>query len=260
MAFFKIFFLAGFAFLALSLFPYDMLVNRGFRHGKIYRAAQILLGLAVLLAHGALVFGWGKTVLFMLSATLVGAAAETLGVTRGWIFGSYHYTDKAGPKLAGVLPAATPLLWGVISYMGYLSACLILRGMAPEGAGSRTLLAGTASVVVLLFDLTADPIAVDEGVWVWKKPGRYFGVPFSNFLGWLFTAAVIFISAVSFSILPQETGTVPPWITFLPAFGYCLFLGICSKVCFERKLVLPGVLGAAFALGLFIIQLIRITA
>jgi uncharacterized membrane protein len=258
MPFLQILFLSGFSALSLSLFFFDALVNRGFKYGKAYRGGQILLGLAVLLAHGTLVFGWGRTVLFIATAALAGAAAETLGVCRGWIFGAYHYTDKAGPRLGGVLPAATPLLWVVISYMGYSSACLIFRDFVFADAASRAWLAATASLVVLLFDLTADPIAVDEGVWVWKKAGRYFGVPFTNFLGWLFTAGVIFTAAVSFSIYPGGTEGVSRWITYLPAFGYCLSLGICSKVCFERRLVLPGVLGAVSAAVLFAVQWIRI--
>jgi putative membrane protein len=50
-----------------------------------------------------------------------------------------------------------------------------------------------ASFLMVAWDLTMDPLAATvSGHWIWHDGGSFFGVPFSNFLGWYFTVYVIF--------------------------------------------------------------------
>jgi len=41
------------------------------------------------------------------------------------------------------------------------------------------------------WDLFLDPQMVAWGYWVWEIPGIYFGIPLSNYAGWLLSAALL---------------------------------------------------------------------
>ena len=103
--------------------------------------------------------------------------------------------------------------------------------------------------MVLLFDIVADPIAVNEGRWVWEKHSRYYGIPFSNFAGWFATAFSIF-SLFIVLMSPVRNPGISKWIAYLPAFGYWIFLALCVRVCFERKLKWAGVIGICACVAL----------
>jgi len=50
-----------------------------------------------------------------------------------------------------------------------------------------------ASFVMVAWDFCLDPIASTiNHAWIWKDGGGYFGVPFSNYLGWSFTVYIFF--------------------------------------------------------------------
>ncbi len=50
-----------------------------------------------------------------------------------------------------------------------------------------------ASFIMVYWDLSFDPIASTiNHQWIWEQGGSYFGVPFSNFMGWFLTVFVFF--------------------------------------------------------------------
>lgn len=50
-----------------------------------------------------------------------------------------------------------------------------------------------ASFIMVSWDLSFDPIASTiNHQWIWQQGGNYFGVPFSNFMGWFLTVFVFF--------------------------------------------------------------------
>ena len=42
-----------------------------------------------------------------------------------------------------------------------------------------------SSTLGVMYDLFTDPVAVALKVWVWSYDGPWYGVPTSNFIGWL---------------------------------------------------------------------------
>lgn len=42
------------------------------------------------------------------------------------------------------------------------------------------------------WDLSLDPRMAADGAWVWHGGGEYFGIPLTNFLGWIVTSAMIY--------------------------------------------------------------------
>ncbi len=134
-----------------------------------------------------------RAVGFLLWGFLVALAAELLSTRVGIPFGLYHYTgETAGSELfLSNVPFFSPLSF---PFLAYASFCLARRALGPGWADSR---AGRLRVVALagalmtLLDVVIDPLAVRGGRWflghVFSYPdgGVYFGVPLSNFVGWL---------------------------------------------------------------------------
>ena len=120
---------------------------------------------------------------------------------------------------------------------------LLFRRTGLGGFALSALRTAASAGIVTLFDAVIDPIAVNERRWVWEEPGTYHGVPAGNFAGWFATAAAIFMPLqASYYRIPPRID-VPPWIWFMPAFGHCLFLLLCAKVCMERGLRAAGAVG-----------------
>jgi putative membrane protein len=124
---------------------------------------------------------------WLAAAGAVGLGAEIAGVHTGVPFGRYTYTPALGPMLLGV-PLAIGAAWVV------LAACALSMAAAwtPDRRG-RALLAAAWMVAM---DLVLDPLASGPlGLWSWDSPGRYHGVPLSNFAGWFAVSLVIFLAA-----------------------------------------------------------------
>lgn len=107
-------------------------------------------------------------------------AIEWVGITTGWPYGEFAYTIDLGPMVAGI-PAALPVFFVPLVLNAYLLSLLLTRG------GARTL--ALALALVLMIDLVLDPAAGALGFWAFTA-GAYYGVPASNYLGWLLSATV----------------------------------------------------------------------
>ena len=55
-----------------------------------------------------------------------------------------------------------------------------------------------AAFIVSATDLVADPVSVEGGLWVWYDGGPFFGVPYSNYIGWIFVGTII-LSIIGFA-------------------------------------------------------------
>jgi putative membrane protein len=116
---------------------------------------------------------------------LSSAALETFGTLTGIPFGSYHYTDAFGPRMAGILPLAIPLAWFAVVAGANLSLSQYWR------KSSRAPVAIATGVVALLFDFLMEPFAYAiRGYWSWADnivpPQNYFSwFVFSALLAWI---------------------------------------------------------------------------
>jgi len=128
----------------------------------------------------------------------VGNLFENVGVLTGFPFGHYHFTEVMGPRVFQV-----PVLLGLAYLgMGYLSWTLatILVGSRP-----RFGLAMTAALIMVAWDVCMDPVwATMLRAWVWHDGGAWFGVPLSNYFGWLLTV-VTFYSGFALYLFVQKT-------------------------------------------------------
>ena len=113
-------------------------------------------------------------------------AIEIVGVRTGWPYGEFEYAIQLGPMLLGEVPLALPLFFVPLVLNAYLLTLLSLGELA-ERAWIRLPVAIAAVVGI---DLVLDPAAVAIGFWAFEPAGIYYGVPVSNYLGWLLSGTV----------------------------------------------------------------------
>ncbi|MCG2787055.1 MAG: carotenoid biosynthesis protein [Anaerolineae bacterium] len=155
---------------------------RGMAFGVIMQAAAVL---AVLFYA----WGWARTLKTFAIVVVLSYLAEFLGSSTGIPFGKYEYTALLQPQLAGV-PLLIPLAWMMMLPPAWAIAKTILGESRPRWA--FVLLSALAFTA---WDLFLDPQMVGWGFWVWESPGAYFGIPLSNYLGWILVSALITLAA-----------------------------------------------------------------
>lgn len=234
--------LAGFTVLTLSFFVYRACLRSCPALANLVRGLQIVLALALMIVHGVTIIGRWNALWLFCSSLVAGSAAEYVGIRFGWLFGSYCYSDRVGPKIIGV-PLSISLLWCVVAYLAFwqshIIASFVVRATTDLPVPALLLL----PIFVTVFDLVADPIAADEGLWTWRKKGRFSGIPLSNFIGWFITSGFI---AVVLSLFWEGTiarASESHYMIHLPAFGYVVFLAASTRVALERKLKWPAIIG-----------------
>lgn len=187
----------------------------------------VLIG--YLIIHLIMRLGLRNLPLFFGLAFGISYGFEVLGVTQGWLFGEYHYTEFLGFQLPGGVPLAVPLAWVLMLYCVLLAAELLVYGS--RGAVSKTttkwvrylIVPNLAAGLMTMWDLVMDPRAVQNQAWVWEQGGSYYGIPFSNFLGWYGTSLVIIVLYLLCErrVTAPRFETLPFWYNF-PVLGYHL--------------------------------------
>jgi lycopene beta-cyclase len=170
-------------------------------------------------------WGWQKTTVTAVLVTVLTLFVEWLGSTTGFPFGSYRYTDLMQPQIAHV-PVLIPFAWFMMLPPAWAVARQIQARLPQQWAHNRWLFLLLAGVAFTAWDLFLDPQMVAWGLWVWDNPSGYFGIPWSNYLGWLATA-VLLTALVRPKNLPTRPLLIIYTITwFLETFGLLFFWGL----------------------------------
>lgn len=103
---------------------------------------------------------------------------EATGVATGAIFGEYHYGETMRWQWLGV-PFVIALNWAMLTLAANE---LVLRWV--KSAFIVSLLAG---VVLALYDVVIEPVAISLDYWQWAAPT----VPLQNYLAWAVVGAII---------------------------------------------------------------------
>jgi putative membrane protein len=200
----------------------------------------LLVTVLFALIHGAVRYGWGGIVTFMVISLVVSNILENTSILTGFPFGHYYYTDLLGPKLFLV-----PLLIGP-AYVatGYLAWVLanVLIGDVRRGAGAFTTIAVPfiGSFLMVMWDLCFDPnFSTIRHFWIWQQGGGYFGVPLTNYLGWFLT---VFIFLQLFALVSRYGRPGRETMRTLPRSYYA------------QAIAMYAVMGLSFVLAYFTLR------
>ena len=164
---------------------------RGMSVGVLVQAVAVLV-----ILYNA--WGWYRALIVFCVVVGLAYLAELLGVTTGFLFGKYHYTSILQPQVAGV-PILIPLAWLMMLPPAWAVAHFIT---GKTGRSFSFLL--ISALAFTAWDLFLDPQMVAWNFWVWETPGHYFGIPWSNYLGWILVSIVL-----SWIANPQELPAGP---------------------------------------------------
>ncbi|USZ72139.1 bisanhydrobacterioruberin hydratase [Natronosalvus halobius] len=148
--------------------------------GTLVMRSPLVVGLLPRIGWRTL--GW----LGLLTAYTYGV--ELLGVRTGWPYGDFEYAISLGPMLFGEIPLALPLFFVPLVLNAYLLTVLVFG----QRAANPLVRLPAAVVAVVAVDLVLDPAAVSIGFWAFEE-GIYYGVPLSNYAGWLLSGTVAVI-------------------------------------------------------------------
>jgi putative membrane protein len=154
-----------------------------------FNPALVLLGVLVMrlpLIAGVAPLVDRRAAAALLVLTAYAYGVEYLGVVTGLPYGDFEYVVDLGPMLFGTVPVALPVFFFPLVLNGYL-LCLLWLGDRAESALVR--LPAVVGTVVTM-DLVLDPAAVAITFWAYDGGGPYYGVPLSNYLGWVLSATV----------------------------------------------------------------------
>src|SRR5213593_150370 len=163
--------------------------------GTVALRPYVFAFLAVFVAAGFVDLGWRRTRGFTACVWPVALAAELSSTRTGFPFGLYQYTGLTrGQELfIADVPFIDSLSFVFLAYAAY---CLARAALARRAA-PRWAMPIAAGVLMMALDVVIDPLAVRGERWflgllfTYERPGAYFGVPLSNFAGWVVVGAVV---------------------------------------------------------------------
>jgi uncharacterized membrane protein len=179
-------------------------------------------------------FGWGWAVAFV---------AEYASTRVGIPFGLYHYTgETAGRELfISNVPFFDPLSFPFLAYASY---CLARWALGrPRGWE----LAALAASLMMLADVVVDPLAVIGDRWFlgrvffYAEPGAYFGVPLSNFAGWLLVGWAL-VAGYLWAVKTRPGRSGSPLAGVVLYYGILLFNLVVTSWIGERTMLVAGIM------------------
>lgn len=176
--------------------------------------------MAVVLVHGTATIGGRGILTFFVIAITVSFLLEALSIAAGFPFGFFvHHMPM--PRPWGV-PLIVPPSYAVYGYLGWRIACTILHCEEPGPSAQRLIGVPLLTAFIIPgFDLVVDPMgATVAHTWTYAHPSGHFGVPLTNFLGWIVTSwAMIqaFALVEALTLREQRRPAMPARLRVLPA-------------------------------------------
>jgi uncharacterized membrane protein len=226
--------------------------------------------------------GWKRTLTFTLAGYSIAFCSEWLSINTGFPYGWYYYIDTTSSSelwVAGV-PFFDSLSYVFLAYCSYSTALFILSPLKAWRWNIATLetrrIRRSFSALLLgaflqtCLDIVIDPVALQGRRWFlgqiygYREPGIHFGVPLSNYAGWLLTSLLLiaaFQLIDSRRLYYKAAGVVT--VPFHSLFGSLLYLSVLifnismalvigerlMALCAVLMFVLPVVMAVVLALG-----------
>ena len=191
-------------------------------------AAQGLAAVSILVlaVHAVVALGWAEAAIFAATCLAITFAVENVGATTGFPFGRYAFLVGAGLPHIGVIPIIVGPLYFAMGYASWVIANLLVgpRVERPQTRYALFAVPLVAAFVMTQWDVVMDPAGSTlDKAWAWYDSGGYFGVPLSNFLGWLLVTWLYFQVFAAFARMRRAKAAYPSrprWFWALPILLY----------------------------------------
>jgi uncharacterized membrane protein len=177
--------------------------------GTIALRPYVFIFFAVYLVGCSMHLGLKRAVLFGAAGYLITWLSEYSSIHNGIPYGLYYYIEATRGKEIWVLgvPLMDSMSYVFLAYASYSVALLVIspfisaRG-APYILETRKMRGSLpvrmlGALFMVYLDIIIDPVALSGGRWFlgqiygYPSDGVYFGVPVSNFIGWLFVGFLL---------------------------------------------------------------------
>ena len=190
---------------SLAVFVYLALVIRFAWAPTPLAQALAAIGIAAAFAHAAMAYAFKHAAALFFICVVITFMMENIGAATGFPFGRYHFEVGGDLPHIGAIPIIVGPLWFGMGYFAWSVAGSLLDGADYKLRKPRNLIALpiVAAFVMAQWDLVMDsPNATVAKAWIWHDGGAFFGVPLSNYLGWLLTSW-LFYQAFAFYLRRQ---------------------------------------------------------
>lgn len=216
-------------------------------------ATTVTLGAVAGLAFLAHAVGMRRALAAFAASLVLAFLSEYAGTVTDYPFGAYEYTSQLGYKILGRVPFNIPTSW---FYMLVASLAICGRLLpATDDNASKWWWAFVGGVVLTLWDVSMDPAMVKTNHWFWQIGDLsdrgafqqfigtpiFFGMPLTNWLGWLLTGIVV--ARVMLAIIPPSQWAAQVAPARLPLALYAINGLLPLAICFRWDMVPAGVLG-----------------
>lgn len=157
---------------------------------------------------------WNRDFLLFIAITYLGGyGIEYLGVHTGLLFGTYHYGQTLGFKIAEI-PLLIGLNWVLLIYsVGVTVRLLPLK--------SSWLKAGIAAAVLVVLDMLIEPMAIRFDYWDWENGI----IPLQNYFAWF---VVSFAGYLFFNRMKFDKENPAGIVLLLAQFLFFIILNVGS--------------------------------
>jgi len=177
--------------------------------------------------------GLSKTLYITLIISLVALVIEYIGLITHFPYGEFYYN----PSLSGQIHSSLPWTTG-FSYLPFLLGAVSFSYFFTKKTLPRVIV---STILLLIFDLVIDPGAVAIGMWSYANQGLYYGVPLTNFLGWIVSGAIM--SFLAIKLLKKY----PSKNLLGISYSFCISIFLWTFIAFLKSLWIP------FAIGIFLL-------
>lgn len=193
--------------------------------------ALAAIGIVVAIVHATLFYGAKDALAIFAICITITFAMENLGSLTGFPFGHYHFEVGANLPHVGLIPIIVGPLWFGMGYFSWILAGTLLGAPArPAATFERLAWPVVAAVVMTQWDVVMEPTeSTIAKAWIWHDGGAHFGVPLSNYAGWLLTSW-LFYQAFAIYLGRRPDLSMPPparaWVLRLTAIALYLSSGL----------------------------------
>jgi putative membrane protein len=157
--------------------------------------ALAAIGFISALVHCSMTYGRKNTLALLAICLVVSFTMENIGSSTGLLFGHYHFEVGAELPHIGAISIIVGGVWFGMGYFAWIVAATMLGGADRNLSKHHNIVAlpVVAAFAMTQWDFVMDaPEATISKAWIWHDGGANFGVPITNYFGWLLTSWVFY--------------------------------------------------------------------